>query len=166
MEIRRLSESDLTAFAEHFGEGNPAQLERALQLQAEDAAVMLVAWRYGLPVGRVILHWRPIPEAPAEWNSGVCFPEEFIVLTPYRSQGIGTALMDEAERLTRVRGYERVSIGVGLDNGRALALYKRLGYEETGLGPFEDGGSFYDHAGRLIEWQETWTFVTKRLCRT
>ena len=163
MEIRPLAEADLPAFAGHFREGNPAQLGRALRLQSEDAAVMLVASQDGVPLGRVLLHWRPVPESPPEWHTAVSFPEEFLVLTPYRSQGIGTAIMAEVERLSRERGYIRVSVGVGLDNTRAHDLYLRLGYVDTNFGPFEDGGTFYDHAGKLIEWRETWTFVTKEL---
>ena len=143
MEIRALAEADLLSFAQHFHEGNPAQLARALRLQAEDAGVMVVAWLESRPVGRVIMHWRPVPEAPVEWQHGVAFLEEFIVLHAYRSQGIGTAILSEAEHRARGRGLGRMAAGVGVDNHRARALYERVGYRAVGELPdyFIDGAS-------------------------
>ena len=163
MEIRPLVESDLPALAEHFEEGDPARPAHALRLQAEGRAVMLVAWLNDQPVGRVLLHWQPIQQAPPEWQTGVSFAEEFLVLTAHRSKGIGAALMAKAERLTREHGYERIALGVGIDNERARALYSRLGYVEASIGPFQDSGTFYNHAGKLVEWLETWSFLSKRL---
>jgi GNAT superfamily N-acetyltransferase len=163
MEIRALAEADLPPFAEHFDEGNPAQLARALRLQAEDAGVMLVAWLRSVPTGRVILHWRPVPEAPHEWQEGVAFLEEFIVLETYRSQGIGTAILAEAEQRAREHGLARMAIGAGVGNHRARALYERLGYADAGLGTFDNEGVFTNTQGDEVHWRETWEFLIKAL---
>jgi ribosomal protein S18 acetylase RimI-like enzyme len=163
VEIRAITTADLALFDEHFDEGNPAQLARALGLQAEDAGVMLVAWLRNVPTGRVILHWRPVPEAPPNWEEGVAFLEELIVLEAYRSLGIGTAILGEAERRARQRGLARMAVGVGVDNRRARALYERLGYADAGLGVFEDSGVFTNTRGDAVHWEESWEYLIKAL---
>jgi ribosomal protein S18 acetylase RimI-like enzyme len=47
--------------------------------------------------------------------------------------GIGTALIHAAEEHIGTRGHAIVTIGVGLNNRRAAALYERLGYRDTGI---------------------------------
>ena len=163
MQIRALTEADLPAFAEHFDEGNPAQLTRALRLRAEDTGLMLAAWLDDKPVGRVLVHWRPVPETPAEWHTGFAFLEELIVLEAHRSQGIGTAIIHEAAGQARERGFTTMAVGVGVDNDRARALYDRLGYMDAGLGLFEDRGTFLNSRGEQIDWHETWLFLTRAL---
>jgi GNAT superfamily N-acetyltransferase len=126
---------------------------------------MLAAWLDDKPVGRVLVHWRPVPETPAEWHTGFAFLEELIVLEAHRSQGIGTAIKQEAERLARERGFTTVAVGVGVgvDNARARVLYERLGYVDAGLGSFEDRGTFLNSRGEQIDWHETWLFLTRVL---
>lgn len=51
---------------------------------------------------------------------------------PMRSRGIGTALIREAERSAQTSGFGRIGLGVADDNPRAVALYLRLGYQESG----------------------------------
>ena len=55
---------------------------------------------------------------------------------PFRRQGIGTALIREAESVLRRRGHRRVLIGVDQANLPARRLYLSLGYRPalTGLG--------------------------------
>jgi ribosomal protein S18 acetylase RimI-like enzyme len=93
----------------------------------------------------------------------VAFLEEFIVLEAYRSQGIGTAILGEAERRVRQRGLARMAVGVGVDNRRARALYERLGYADAGLGVFEDSGVFTNTRGDAVHWQESWEYLIKAL---
>jgi GNAT superfamily N-acetyltransferase len=93
----------------------------------------------------------------------VAFLEELIVLEAYRSQGIGTAILAEAEQRARGHGIARMAIGVGVDNHRARALYERLGYADAGLGAFEDAGVFANTRGDMVHWQERWEFLVKAL---
>lgn len=46
----------------------------------------------------------------------------------YQRQGIGTALSDELETPCSVRGVSMLYLTVNNDNGKARALYSRLGY--------------------------------------
>lgn len=82
-------------------------------------STLLVALRDDAPVGVAQLVHREPPEI---CNVGV--PEK------QRGQGIGTALMREAERQAQPAG--RLQLGVGVDNPRARRLYERLGYRLLG----------------------------------
>ena len=54
-----------------------------------------------------------------------------IAVAPARQgQGIGTALIAALEAIARENGLAEVEIGVDVENGRALALYERLGFVE------------------------------------
>lgn len=56
---------------------------------------------------------------------------DLIIAEGYRSQGIGTALIQYLMRSAREMQMECVEIGAAVDNPRALALYRRLGFEES-----------------------------------
>lgn len=54
---------------------------------------------------------------------------EVVALAPAaQGQGVGRRLMEEAERWARDSGYRSITLNVFAANGRALALYQRLGY--------------------------------------
>lgn len=55
---------------------------------------------------------------------------DLIVVQPYRSQGIGTAMIQYLTRAAREMHAPCVEIGVALSNPRALALYRRLGFTD------------------------------------
>lgn len=48
-----------------------------------------------------------------------------------RGGGVGTALIAASEEVARSLGYREIALGVGVDNRRAHALYRRLGYYGT-----------------------------------
>jgi ribosomal protein S18 acetylase RimI-like enzyme len=50
----------------------------------------------------------------------------------WQSLGLGTRLIAALEDRVRRRGLSRARLGVELDNPRAAALYRRLGYRECG----------------------------------
>ncbi len=49
---------------------------------------------------------------------------------PYRGRGIGFTAMQYLEEQIRVKKIQRIELGVFEFNKRAIALYKKLGYEE------------------------------------
>lgn len=63
-------------------------------------------------------------EAPGTWY--VC---GVAVLPDYRGRGIGKKLMQIAGQQARDHGYDRLSLVVFEQNGPAVSLYERLGYE-------------------------------------
>jgi hypothetical protein len=82
------------------------------------------------------------------WNSGYppfqeqCVPEivDFNVLMKYWRKGIGTSLMDEAERrVALVSPVAGIGVGVTGDYGAAQVLYSHRGYVPTGHGLVHNG---------------------------
>ncbi|MEM1053420.1 MAG: GNAT family N-acetyltransferase, partial [Pseudomonadota bacterium] len=61
-----------------------------------------------------------------------------------RYQGNGTAQRLFAEVLKAAEGSERLLLGVKDDNHRAIAFYKRQGFETIGTRRFDVGGKLYD----------------------
>jgi ribosomal protein S18 acetylase RimI-like enzyme len=95
---------------------------------------------------------RPLVEleshAPGSWyvNALAAFPA-------YRNRGLGTLLLDEADRLARAAGANSVSLIVAEENAGAMRLYLRNGYRAAArrpLVPFPGLG----HGG-------DWVLVTK-----
>ncbi len=50
------------------------------------------------------------------------------IASAWQGQGIGSAMIAALEAIARENGLTEVEIGVDVENGRALALYKRLGF--------------------------------------
>jgi GNAT superfamily N-acetyltransferase len=137
VEIRLLRESDIKPIASAFaalGWDKPAsQYERYLSEQITGSRVMLVASLEGTFAGYTTIVWES-GYAPLQKNS---IPEivDFNVLPEFRRQGIGTQLMEAAER--RIAEHSPVAgIGVGLtaDYGAAQVLYICRGYIPDGRG--------------------------------
>jgi GNAT superfamily N-acetyltransferase len=58
---------------------------------------------------------------------------ELFVREEARGGGIGTALMQEAERVAAARGLDRLMVGVLAGNARTEALYRRLGFAPAAI---------------------------------
>ncbi len=56
---------------------------------------------------------------------------DLIVSDAHRSRGVGTALIQYLMRAVREMQVDCIEIGAALDNPRALALYRRLGFEDS-----------------------------------
>ena len=69
----------------------------------------------------------------------------FRVRSHYRSQGIGSRVMDVVEEDLRRRGFHYVTLNVARDNPRAQHLYLRRGYHVTA--PEPGIWSYPDHLG-------------------
>ena len=88
---------------------------------------------------------------------------DFNVLIAYQRRGIGTALMDEAERQILARS-KTVGIGVGLmsDYGKAQILYAKRGYVPDGRGIFAHGQWLQD-GDRINIDHDVALYLTKNL---
>lgn len=92
------------------------------RLPRGDGSFYLVAWEGGAPVGHAHLALGDPPEV-----------QDVEVLERHRGRGIATALLAEAEREARARGYDRLTVTVSTGKPEVEALYRRLGYEDAGL---------------------------------
>ena len=139
--IRLLTGQDISSIADAFttlGWNKPAsQYEQYLAEQQAGARVVLVALFDHDFAGYVTIVWHSHypPFVAAQ------IPEivDFNVLPHYRQRGIGSRLMDEAERRIAVRS-SVVGIGVGLyrDYGAAQRMYVKRGYVPDGRGVYYD----------------------------
>lgn len=135
--IRLIEHADTAPIAAAFAElgwDKPAsQYEKYLSEQESGQRVVLVAFLSGEFAGYVTIVWRSHDPAFALQN----IPEivDFNVLPKFRRQGIGAALMDEAEKRVAARS-PRVGLGVGMtaDYGSAQRMYAKRGYIPDGRG--------------------------------
>jgi ribosomal protein S18 acetylase RimI-like enzyme len=148
MRISQCREEDLELLDQHMPFREGVSLHQARYARQQEGVVdFLVAWRDRLPIGHCEVRWEgcAAPEVRAvhpgcpEVNGLGVWPETL------RSQGIGTALIREAERLAAGRGCRVIGLGVEKNNPRASALYRRLGYH-TSM-PYLDCWSYQDGSG-------------------
>ncbi len=135
--IRSLQESDAAVFAaEERAQGWDTKEDKFIsRLKDENngIAVTFVAEYDGYPAGYVNIY----PNAP--WGSfgGMGYTEiiDFGVLEKYRNRGIGSALMDAAEKIA-ANYSDIVYLAVGLYNGYgpAMRIYAKRGYIPDGKG--------------------------------
>lgn len=137
--IRRMTETDaavITAEEIAQGWGAEGRLEKyhtRLTDMRDGRCISLVAEWDGAVAGYINLYHKPLAGPFAAQN----IPEivDFGVLEKFRRRGIGTALMDEAERLA-ARQSDVVCLGVGLycSYGSAQRMYVKRGYIPDGSG--------------------------------
>jgi ribosomal protein S18 acetylase RimI-like enzyme len=139
------------SIARGFAEGERAQIVALLReyeagagvslcFQGFEAEVAGLPGAYGPPCGQMLLArdaaggglaglvaLRPVPAAP-----GLCEMKRLYVRPAARGSGLGrtlaTAVMDEARRL----GYRRMCLDTLPAMGEAQALYRSLGFRQTG----------------------------------
>jgi GNAT superfamily N-acetyltransferase len=137
LQIRCLNQTDPHVMAAAFssiGWFKPAALfQRYLVEQASGTRLCWVADLDSAFTGYVTVNWQPTYPGFAEKQ----IPEiqDLNVLPCFRRKGIGTALLDQAERQIAC-GSEIAGIGVGLHPGYndAQKLYGRRGYFPDGRG--------------------------------
>jgi ribosomal protein S18 acetylase RimI-like enzyme len=110
----------------------------------------LVAWEGDEPAGHLHLALTDPPEL-----------QDVQVASRHRRRGVARALISSAEEAAWTRGYGRMRVSVGVDNGPAQALYRSCGYEDVGLEPRHVKGSVEIRTGSievdevLITWEKT-----------
>ncbi len=142
LSLRPFRATDAPIFEAAFlaqGWSKPAsQYERYLAEQEVGSRAVIVAELDGEFAGYLNILWKPDYAPFREEN----IPEiaDFNVLKKFQRRGVGTALMDEAERQVLTRS-PIAGIGVGLtpDYGPAQVLYVRRGYIPDGRGLDYDG---------------------------
>ena len=135
--IRHLEGEDITQIVEAFqglGWNKPdTQYERYLREQAEEIRDVYVALVQGEFAGYLTICWKSTYEPFREKN----IPEivDFNILPKFRRQGIGTQLMDKAEReIAKVSSMAGIGVGMDSDYGAAQRLYVLRGYVPDGRG--------------------------------
>jgi len=65
-----------------------------------------------------------------EFGGRVAFVDELFVASQARGKGLGTAALQEAERICRQEGIKALHLEVEFENVAARQLYSRIGYRE------------------------------------
>jgi len=146
--IKSFSASDIPIIVDAFGRANwpkPAAIfETYLQEQLTGARLVWVAYVNDQFAGYVTLNW----QSQYESFAAARIPEimDLNVLPPFRKVGVGSLLLDTAEKEAATRS-KVVGIGVGLyagedgGYGAAQRLYVKRGYIPDGKGVTYN----YDH---------------------
>ena len=134
--IRKMQESDIKNLSRGFiSQGWPSReeiLTRYFKEQESGEREVLVAEIDGAVAGYVTI----LPSAKHGPFAEV-YPElsDFNVFEPFRNQGVGNQLLEEAEKRVKLVSI-KVSLGVGLHSGYGAAqrLYIKRGYIPDGTG--------------------------------
>lgn len=122
-------------FNVEFGEPTPppgALANRLSELVESGETVVLLVGQP--PDGVAVLRFRP-----AIWSRGLeCYLAELYVVPDMRGRGLGRTLMEEALRVAREQGADRMEIGVDEPDHVARGLYESLGFTNS-----TDGGLMY-----------------------
>ncbi len=135
--LRPLQASDIPLIAAAFAElgwNKPAaQYERYLVEQQNGTREVLTAWQNNRFAGYLTIVWQS--DYPPFRDARIPEIRDFNVLPDFRRQGIGTALMNEAESRILERS-TIIGIGVGMtqDYGAAQRMYAQRGYVPDGRG--------------------------------
>jgi predicted N-acetyltransferase YhbS len=139
--IRPITKADAEPISEAFkaqGWYKPvAQYQQYYELQEAGARDVLIAELEGEFVGYLTILWQSayLPFLKEEIPEVV----DFNVLMKHQRKGIGTALMDEAEkRISKVSSYAGIGVGLMKDYGAAQILYVKRGYVPDGRGIHRD----------------------------
>jgi GNAT superfamily N-acetyltransferase len=167
VEIRPLRSKNILPIAAAFEEldwDKPAsQYERYLVEQDSGRRLVLVATLKGIFAGYVTIVWES--SYPPFWEAGIPEIVDFNVLPKYRRQGIGTQLMDEAERqISEHSSIAGIGVGLTADYGAAHILYIKRGYIPDGHG-ISCNGNFCHYGDQVIVNDDLGISFTKQLSK-
>ena len=137
LSLRKIQTSDCKQISAAFkaqGWNKPVSLyQQYLDFQTSGQRDIIIAEKDGVFAGYLTIAWQsdylPFRE------KGIPEIVDFNVLQSYRRQGIGTKLMDEAERrIKKSAEYAGIGFGMYKDYGSAQILYIKRGYVPDGNG--------------------------------
>ena len=161
--IRECEEQDIESLERHLPTGHNHAHAAHFQRQRDGQWTLLIAWVDEIPCGTCVVNWA----GPTQRDVRATFPDCaelcFLQVPPRaRNQGIGTALVAAAEERAIARGMSRVGLGVDTANPDAARLYRRLGYDDTGLTSTTEY-TWWDESGVGHDLVEIVRFLVKEL---
>jgi GNAT superfamily N-acetyltransferase len=133
MDVRPCSERDLQLLREQWATPDDVAGAHYAE-QHTGAATFLVAWEVREPCGWALIQWRGCVGENAKTAFPDCVEVNHLQVRPeHRGRGTGTAILAAAEERARDRGLAQLAVSVSIDNPNAARLYRRLGYQPTGV---------------------------------
>jgi GNAT superfamily N-acetyltransferase len=162
MEVRTCTERDLQRLRDRWPTSDDVAGHHYDQQRA-GTATFLVCWQGDEPLGWALVQWSGCTgeNARAAFPSGIEV-NHLQVRPEFRGRGAGTAIVTAAEQMVRDRGAGQIALGVGVENADAARLYRRLGYQSTGVLDTFSYSWFDDQGGRHDE-VESSELLVKRL---
>lgn len=135
MQIRLATKKDISAITALKGiEDNERYSQRIVETENGRTAYMLTEFEDQI-VGQVFLKFYGTIK-----DSSIPSMEDLLVNENSRNKGIGTALIQECERLSKEKGYTKIGLSVNPNlNKKAKSLYEKLGYVNLGKESYLDG---------------------------
>ena len=165
IDVRPLRSSEIEVVAASLNPARNAETHRArLKLQHDGTLVYLIAWIGDTPVGHGMLLWNGPTGAPKQHLDRPCpYVEDLWVRKDLRSRGVGARMLAEMTILTISHGYDSLSLSVGVDNRRAVKLYKKMGFATTRIPSFTLSGIVSMANGETQFWSEKCQYMIKSL---
>lgn len=146
-----LADTGRRCFAETFGPAFPAEemaihLERhfgpdALPVEYLDPALTI---RVAEAEGAIIAYLKRAPmDLPVPHEAAAQMIRQLYVLAPWQGAGIAAALMDWAAETARAEGAPALYLCVWEKGDRAIAFYRKHGFETVGKTPYWLGNLRY-----------------------
>jgi GNAT superfamily N-acetyltransferase len=140
LNIREMTAADSQTVADAFAAQGwrklAAQYQRYLAESAMGLRSALLAEVEGEFAGYVTIVWQS--SHPPFLEAGIPEIVDFNVLKKFQRRGIGSALLDEAERrIAAVSPVAGIGVGLTADYGAAQRLYARRGYIPDGNGIYQ-----------------------------
>jgi ribosomal protein S18 acetylase RimI-like enzyme len=135
MQVRRAESRDCSALLKMMVDFNQiegiafdrAATEPALRrlIADETLGCVAIAEDAGVPIGYAVVTW----SYDLEWNGRDAFVTEIYLVSDARGRRLGATLLAAVEALAREAGARALHLLVLPENARALALYRRAGFE-------------------------------------
>ena len=110
---------------------------QAAELSDPDRVTVLATSAEGDPIGYAMLKYRRDLESVAAVEPVEL--QRIYVDRRWHGRGVGNALMERCVTLARAAGAGAIWLGVWQENPRAIAFYRRLGFEVVGTQTFQLG---------------------------
>lgn len=93
------------------------------------------------PIGYVVA---APPDLPVSVNATDIELKRIYLFSKFQGSGVAKALSDAFEQHAKACGAERIYLGTYEENWRAVAFYKKAGYEQVGVRQFQVGDQLFD----------------------
>jgi GNAT superfamily N-acetyltransferase len=128
-----LFENDLVGDRNITAAGGIAAMDRLHQRAEDSRGVVLVAERDGAVIAHLVLTFERFGPFVREELRDYALVADLFVRQAHRGQGIGRALIAEAERRAVARGMPRIMLGVVHGNHAAERSYRRQGFRDYAI---------------------------------
>ncbi len=133
VEVRACSERDLELLRERWWTSDDVAGAHYAEQQSESAS-FLVGWEDDEPWGWALIQWRGCVGENARAAFPHCVEVNHLQVRPeHRGRGTGTVILAAAEQRARDRGTASIAVSVAAQNTAAARLYRRSGYQPTGV---------------------------------